>query len=393
MRPATRAALRAVLESVFHGLADAGSKPVTSQYSRDKDASAKAEYRHWSFMDGPDKDFREVTRVSKTVFRLLADEIRLLGVCSGRSVSVEEKLVIFLTIIGNSLSQRVCHVMWGRGPTVIHQALHEVASAICKLSQKYIKGFTDDPSPYIQGRPDLAPYFKDAVGAVDGTHIPAVLPARKQAKFRSYKGGVSQNVMACCDFEGHFRYVLVGWEGTAHDSRVWRDAKSRGFRLPPGKYMLADAGYPSEVMLLTPFRGVAYHLKEFRNRRYNPESAQELFNYKHASLRSEIERSFGRLKARFRILRTMPRFSFNLQRKLVMCCFVLHNFIQAHGIPQDFTPWACDPQSEEVDDSPSEGTEEELDGGSAIREEIAHRMWQGYIPPRRRASRRRASMP
>jgi hypothetical protein len=34
-----------------------------------------------------------------------------------------------------------------------------------------------------------------------------------------------------------FTYILAGWEGLAHDTAVWRDAKNyRGFNTPPGKY-------------------------------------------------------------------------------------------------------------------------------------------------------------
>ena len=40
--------------------------------------------------------------------------------------------------------------------------------------------------------------------------------------------------------------------------------------------------------LITPYRGVRYHLKEYGRR--GPENEKELFNLRHASLRNEIER-------------------------------------------------------------------------------------------------------
>uniref|UniRef100_A0A803N088 Myb/SANT-like domain-containing protein n=1 Tax=Chenopodium quinoa TaxID=63459 RepID=A0A803N088_CHEQI len=45
------------------------------------------------------------------------------------------------------------------------------------------------------------------------------------------------------DFDTKFTYVLVGWEGYAHDFRVLNVALSRGFKIPEGKYYLADAGF------------------------------------------------------------------------------------------------------------------------------------------------------
>ena len=46
--------------------------------------------------------------------------------------------------------------------------------------------------------------------------------------------------------------------------------------------------------LIEPYRGVCYHLKEYFVR--PPENAKELFNLRHALLRSAIERAFGVLK-------------------------------------------------------------------------------------------------
>jgi hypothetical protein len=42
--------------------------------------------------------------------------------------------------------------------------------------------------------------------------------------------------MAAVDFDLRFTYVLAGWEGTAHDALVLRDALERenGLRVPQG---------------------------------------------------------------------------------------------------------------------------------------------------------------
>ena len=43
--------------------------------------------------------------------------------------------------------------------------------------------------------------------------------------------------MAAIDFDLQFTFVLAGWEGTAHDALVLRDALERenGLRVPQGK--------------------------------------------------------------------------------------------------------------------------------------------------------------
>jgi hypothetical protein len=67
-----------------------------------------------------------------------------------------------------------------------------------------------------------------------------------------------------------------------------------------GKLYLVDAGYGAKPGFLPPFHGVWYHLNEWDN---NPvQNEKESFNHRHSSLRVSIERAFGSLKRRFKIL-------------------------------------------------------------------------------------------
>ncbi|KAH1031795.1 hypothetical protein J1N35_043969 [Gossypium stocksii] len=153
-------------------------------------------------------------------------------------------------------------------------------------------------------------YINNCIGALDGTHVRTSVPFNIQGRFRNRKGGTTQNVLAAITFDLKFSYVLAGWEGSAHDSRILRDALSRlrGLRIPKGKYYLADAGYGIRNGCITPYRGVRYHLKEFSDQ--GPENAKELFNLRHSSLRITIERVFGILKKWFRVLDAEPFWNF-----------------------------------------------------------------------------------
>lgn len=110
----------------------------------------------------------------------------------------------------------------------------------------------------------MYPFFKDCLGAVDGTHINAFIPDEAEMAWNhNRKGGLTQNVFAATTFDMRFSYVLAGWEGSAADSRIFADARSKDFKVPPGKYYLADAGFPACDSLVVPYRGVRYHLKEW----------------------------------------------------------------------------------------------------------------------------------
>jgi hypothetical protein len=124
-----------------------------------------------------------------------------------------------------------------------------------------------------------------------------------------------------------FSYVLCGWEGSAHDGKVLKDAITKNLLLPANKYYLGDAGYSLESYCLTPFRGVRYHLKEWKHAQNKPNTREELYNLRHSSLRNVVERTFGVLKKRWAILKYMPSFSFDIQIELVYACCYLHNWI------------------------------------------------------------------
>lgn len=76
-----------------------------------------------------------------------------------------------------------------------------------------------------------------------------------------------------------------------------------------GKYYLVDSGYPNRQGYLAPFKGSTYHILEFRLRNGRPPQGKyEIFNFLHSSLRNVIERAFGVLKQKWRILKGIPSF-------------------------------------------------------------------------------------
>ena len=73
---------------------------------------------------------------------------------------------------------------------------------------------------------------------------------------------MSFNVLGVVTFDGLFGYVYAGWEGSAHDSRVFAAGISEGgFKIPEGWNYLADAGDGQGSNLLVPDRGIRYHRK------------------------------------------------------------------------------------------------------------------------------------
>ena len=165
----------------------------------------------------------------------------------------------------------------------------------------------------------------------------ARVPRVEAAAYRGRKHYTSQNVLAAVDFNMKFTYVLAGWEGSAHDASILGDSMSRAdeINIPDGKFYLGDAEYACRPGLLPPFRGTRYHLNEFSLRNYSKD-AKELFNLRHSSLGVTVERVFGALKNRFKILDQKPFHPFPNQVKLVLACCSLHNSILGWGVDEFF---------------------------------------------------------
>ena len=71
---------------------------------------------------------------------------------------------------------------------------------------------------------------------MDGTYIQIRVPSTDKPRYRTRKGEIATNVLGVCDKNLNFTYVLPGWEGSAADGRVLRNAITRtnGLKIPEG---------------------------------------------------------------------------------------------------------------------------------------------------------------
>ncbi|XP_031126993.1 protein ALP1-like [Ipomoea triloba] len=287
---------------------------------------------------------------------------------------------MFLHIIGHNVRFRVIGSRYYRSIETVHHYFRSVLRAILTLYKKLIVLPDSELTPHeIISNPRFYPYFKDCLGAIDGTHIRASVPLDVQGRFRGRKGGTTQNVFAAVTFDLRFCYVLARWEGSAHDSRVLNDALTRPnrFKIPEGKYYLGDAGYGIRNGILTPYRGVRYHLKEFSGHR--PENKKELFNLRHSSLRTTIERVFGILKKRFRVLDAEPFWDFMIQVDIVLACCIIHNHIMGIDPNDEINQALVDDDGSLLTLSHTQSEERhEARQWNAKRDEIAEQMWNDF---------------
>ncbi|XP_040869235.1 uncharacterized protein [Glycine max] len=149
---------------------------------------------------------------------------------------------MFLHILAHNLKYRVMQFSYCRSKETISRQFNDVLRAVMKVSKDYLnfQPYTLEGAEANKWR-----WFERCIGALDGTHIPITVSPDERPRYRNRKGDVSTNVLAACGPDLRFIYVLPGWEGSAGDSRVLRDALRRQNKLeiPTGKYFLVDAGY------------------------------------------------------------------------------------------------------------------------------------------------------
>ncbi|CAN6805949.1 unnamed protein product, partial [Brassica oleracea] len=158
---------------------------------------------------------------------------------------------------------------------------------------------------------------------MDGMHVCVKVTPELQGMYWNRHDNASLNIMEICDFNMLFTYIWNGAPGSCHDTAVLTMAKTSDseFPMPPlDKYYLVDSGYPNKQGFLTPYRSsrnrvVRYHMSQFNNGP-PPKNKEELFNRRHASLRSVIERTFGVWKKKWRILSDFPRYDIDIQKRV-----------------------------------------------------------------------------
>ncbi|KAI3684070.1 hypothetical protein L2E82_49972 [Cichorium intybus] len=289
----------------------------------------------------------DMFRLHVPVFRQLCTDLATkYGLKQTRHISIEESVAIFLISLAHGCTNRFTQETFNHSGETIHRHFHKVLKAVLRMSSDIINpaaNYNEQVPEYILNNPRYYPMFKDCIGAIDGTHVKALVPSEEQAKYIGRKGYATQNIMAACDFNMCFTFVWAGWEGTAHDTRIFNEALRRPdvhFPHPTGdKYYVVDAGYPNTRGYLAPYKGtnIRYHLPDFQRGETvalrAPRGPKEKFNYYHSSLRNVIERTFGVWKARWALLRDMHvSYTYDHQVSIVIASMAIHNYIRKAGI-------------------------------------------------------------
>jgi DDE superfamily endonuclease len=161
--------------------------------------------------------------------------------------------------------------------------------------------------------------LKNVIGAVDGTYIPMRnAPSKDPEVSFTRKKRYAIHCQGIVNDKGIFTNFDIGWPGSVHDARVFRNSsfyKNYSHFIQGDDYLLGDSAYPISSFLIPPF-------KDPSTRKHKE------FNRFHSHHRVVVENAFGRLKARFRMLRDLDIKTVKMGVLFTCCAIILHNFLE-----------------------------------------------------------------
>lgn len=207
------------------------------------------------------------------------------------------------------------------------QYLHKGLDMLDSLHSRYIRW----PSP--RECAEIAQQFQSyaglpgIVGAADCSHIAVRVRKREQDDYTNRKSFYSVHFFAVVDAADRFLFVSCGSSGATTDSTVIRFCELTRAQfmalcertLPPipyGYYLIADGG----------FMALPWVISNYRAAQCRSSSNCGQFNNLVAATRHGIERAYGQVKGRFKILGGRSSFnSIDTVVKMNYAAVVLHN--------------------------------------------------------------------
>ncbi|KAK6127054.1 hypothetical protein DH2020_039195 [Rehmannia glutinosa] len=198
-------------------------------------------------------------RMTRAAFSRLSYLLKHVGsLTDSRYVSVNKKVALCLSILAHHKKVKIVQFDFKRSGQMVSAHFHVVLNDVLMLHSLLLA----KPEPIVDDC--VIPswkWFKGYLGALDGTYIKVTVSESDKGRYRTRKCDIAVNMLGVCDRNMKFIYVLTGWERSAADCRVLRDAVTRpnGLKVPQGHFCLCDNGYTNGEGFLAPYKSVRYH--------------------------------------------------------------------------------------------------------------------------------------
>lgn len=134
----------------------------------------------------------QMFRMDRIIFNnLIHDLVTSYNLEGTRNIDVTEMLGIFLHILGHGIGNWLIQERFQRSGETVSRYFSLVLDKVCEMGKDLIQ------------------------------------PVKDQIRFIGRKCTPTQNILAVCNFNMEFTYFWAGWEGQAHDTRIFYEALGR----------------------------------------------------------------------------------------------------------------------------------------------------------------------
>ncbi|XP_054843555.1 uncharacterized protein LOC129335128 [Eublepharis macularius] len=296
------------------------------------------------------------------------------------ALSLEKRVAVVVWFLASGASYQVGSDLFGMGHSTVASSVLEFCFAVeLELLAKTVC-LGDDVGKIMECFQLLG--FPHCIGTIDGCHIPICAPGGRPEQYGNRKHFSSILLQGTVDHTGIFIDVEVGWSGKNHDAFVFSHSALcsamdsgtfllgnqcitvHGIQVPP--LIISDGAYPMRRWLMKPFGNTASSAMERHLDRCL------------CRARNTIERSFRRLKSRWRSLSTCLRAREQNIVSIVTTAVVLHNLCEAKGhpilsVPGDSAALQVEVEAQEFQEPENRHHEE----GKVVRRALARLMSGG----------------
>jgi hypothetical protein len=280
------------------------------------------------------EDFKYILRITPAQFNFIVEMIQGHDVFLSRGSKPQADVVVQLKVAlhrlghdGSLSSYRALSLPLATSVGSVVRYTASCVEAIYSLHSHFVRWPSAAEKRTIKDQFG-SKFFKDAIGAVDGTMVDLYkAPPLDRDAFSTRKHSFSIGATAVCDHQGIFTYFATAYLARRHDAIAYQEGKlhtDKDLYFSGEEYILADAAYTLTETVIPRYKA--------------PTTAdQTFFNILHSRARAKIEHAFGMLKGKFRSL-TNLRINIatpdDLQYagKLINVCVVLHNITRQPGL-------------------------------------------------------------
>ena len=286
---------------------------------------AKSQYWYNNILPSYDDiRFKKIMRMFPENFKALVNLLSTHPIFQSNNVKqqapVELQLAVFLRKLGSKDNVFSICSRYGIAEGTVLLYCKRIMKAIILHKAEYIKWPTGQDREFVNDGFEAIGGIEDIIGAIDGTHfILQNAPQKEKYLYFTRKKRYALHCQGIVDHRGIFISYDVGWPGSVHDAKVYRNSYfylNRSSLIKGDDFLIGDSAYPLSPFLIKPFS--------------KPNEDQTKFNRIFSSHRIVVEHSFGRVKNRFGGIKEISVKKISTAINLIDCAIILHNFLELH---------------------------------------------------------------